>query len=130
MSAIVSNALTGPVSIGENTTPIEQLAPAATLLPQVFVCAKFGPTMLMPEMLSEPLPVLESVTVCAALVAHIFSWPNVRLDAERLIVVAGATPVPDKLTVCGLPLALSVIIREALRGPAAVGVNVTLMSHV
>jgi len=84
----------------------------------------------MLKMFNKPLPIFESVTVCAAVVAQVFSWPNVRLDGERLIVVAGATPVPVKLTVCGLPVALSAIVSEALRDPAAVGVNVTLNWHV
>jgi hypothetical protein len=38
-------------------------------------------------------------------------------------------PVPDKLTVCGLPLALSVMVRVPEAAPAAVGVNVTLIAH-
>jgi hypothetical protein len=38
--------------------------------------------------------------------------------------------VPVKLTVCGLPLALSVIASVALREPAADGVNVTLMAQL
>ena len=36
-------------------------------------------------------------------------------------------PVPVSLTVCGLPLALSVIVMEPVRVPVAVGVNVTLI---
>jgi len=35
--------------------------------------------------------------------------------------------VPVRLTVCGLPVALSVMVTEAVRLPGAVGVNVTLM---
>jgi hypothetical protein len=38
-----------------------------------------------------------------------------------------ATPVPLKVTVCGEPLALSVIVRAPVRLPEAVGVNVTEM---
>jgi hypothetical protein len=45
--------------------------------------------------------------------------------------VAGETetlvPVPDKATVWGLPVALSVIVSAPVREPAAVGLNVTLM---
>ena len=37
----------------------------------------------------------------------------------------GAMPVPVSGTVCGLPLTLSVIVSEAVRLPAAPGVNVT-----
>ena len=42
-------------------------------------------------------------------------------------VTVGTAPVPVKLTVCGLPLALSVIVRVPVRVPEAVGVKVTLM---
>jgi len=42
---------------------------------------------------------------------------------------AGAAPVPESPTVCGLPLALSVIDTDALRMPAAVGLKVTLIEQ-
>ena len=51
--------------------------------------------------------------------------PKARLLAERL--TADAVPVPDRLTVWGLPLALSLMLTEAVRLPLAVGVKVTLM---
>jgi hypothetical protein len=35
--------------------------------------------------------------------------------------------MPVRLIICGLPLALSVIVREAVRVPAELGVNVTLI---
>ena len=35
--------------------------------------------------------------------------------------------MPERLTVCGLPLALSVMLTEAVRLPLAEGVNVTLI---
>jgi hypothetical protein len=44
---------------------------------------------------------------------------------ERL--TAEVTPVPERLTVCGLAPALSAMVKEAVRLPPAVGVNVTLM---
>ena len=40
---------------------------------------------------------------------------------------SGDAPVPDRGTVWGLPDALSKTDTKALRAPAAVGVNVTLM---
>jgi len=55
---------------------------------------------------------------------------NVRLLGETPATGAAATPVPVKLTVCGLPLALSVKLSEALRLPVADGVNVTLTVQV
>ena len=51
--------------------------------------------------------------------------PKLRLVGERLARVA--VPVPERLTVCGLPLALSVMLTEAVRLPLAAGVKVTLM---
>jgi hypothetical protein len=44
----------------------EQLAPAARLLPQLFVWLK-SPVMLKPEIVSAPIPVFDKLTLCAAL---------------------------------------------------------------
>ena len=71
------------------------------------------------------MPVLFRVTVCAALVVPTAWLLKVRLVGERLTTVA--VPVPLRLTVCGLPLALSAIFSEAPRLPLAEGVKVTLM---
>ena len=49
---------------------------------------------------------------------------------EGLRLTVGPVPVPVRLTVCWLPatlLLLSVMFKEAVRLPAAVGVNVTLI---
>ena len=51
--------------------------------------------------------------------------PKPRLVGERL--TTAAAPVPERLTVCGLPLALSVMLTEAVRLPLAEGLNVTLI---
>jgi hypothetical protein len=79
--------------------------------------------MLM--MLKLAFPVLLRVTVWAALVVPRDWLPKARLVAARL--TAGPVPVPVRLTVCGLPVALSVMLTEAVRLPEAVGVNVTLI---
>jgi hypothetical protein len=42
----------------------------------------------------------------------------------------GVTPVPLSVTLCGLPAALSLMLTLALRGPVALGVNVTLIVQV
>ena len=82
----------------------------------------------MPVMLKAALPLLVRVTVCAALVV-LSTWAaNVRLAGARLTV--GPTPVPVRVTVCGLPGALSVRVTAPLRGPGTVGVNVTLIVQV
>src|SRR5437773_705930 len=46
---------------------------------------------------------------------------------EGVSVAADAVPVPERLAVCGLPLASSVTVKVAVRAADAVGVNVTLM---
>ena len=77
-------------------------------------------------MLKVPLPVLLSLTVYAVLLRVPTGWlPKARLVGERLTTVV--VPVPERLTVCGLPLALSVMLTEAVRLPLAAGVKVTLM---
>ena len=52
-----------------------------------------------------------------------------KLTLIVLRLTLGAVPVPLKLTVCGLPLALSVSVRLPERLPVAVGVNVTLITQ-
>ena len=46
---------------------------------------------------------------------------------EGVRLTPGAVPVPERLAVCGLPLALSVTVKDAERAPVALGVNVTLI---
>ena len=71
------------------------------------------------------LPLLLRVAVCAVLVVPRDWLPKARLVGVRPS--TGAVPVPERLTVCGLPLALSVMLTEAVRLPLAEGVKVTLM---
>src|ERR1022692_64199 len=70
------------------------------------------------------VPVLLSVTDWAALVVPRFWLANVRLPAVSET-IGTPTPVPERVTVWGDPAALSVIVTEAPRLPAAVGVKVT-----
>jgi hypothetical protein len=66
--------------------------------------------------------------VCAGLFVPTDCDANVRLAGVSATVGAEpAVPVPLKATVCGLPLALSAMETEAVRVPAAVGLNVTLI---
>jgi hypothetical protein len=76
-------------------------------------------------MLKLAFPVLFRVTVCAALAVPTFWLLKVRLVAVTPAV--GALPVPVRLTVCGLPVALSAMLTEAVRIKGAVGENVTLI---
>jgi hypothetical protein len=50
----------------------------------------------------------------------------VELESET----ADATPVPERVTVCGLPPALSVMVSDALTVPGEEGVNVTLIGQL
>jgi hypothetical protein len=77
--------------------------------------------MLMP--VSVVVPRFCSVTVRAELVVLIRWFPNEMLAG----VTETDTPVPDRTTVCGLPVASSVIEIEAERAPLAVGLKVTLI---
>jgi hypothetical protein len=47
-----------------------------------------------------------------------------------LSVTAASVPVPVRETACGLPGALSLTVRDAVRVPLALGWNVTVMVHV
>jgi hypothetical protein len=49
--------------------------------------------------------------------------------ATEMEVRLATVPVPARLTVCGLVLALSVTVSVPLDAPSCVGVNVTLIMH-
>jgi hypothetical protein len=55
---------------------------------------------------------------------------EVGLNVNDVRVTVAAVPVPARLTVCGLPAALSLTDSVPLREPLAVGVKVTLIVHV
>jgi hypothetical protein len=67
LSVMVTDPVAAPEEVGVKVTLIVQLPPALTLVPQVFVSPKpaLG-TMLVMERAA--VPVLDRVTVCAALV--------------------------------------------------------------
>jgi hypothetical protein len=124
----VTAAVKTPEAAGLNVTLMVQLAFAATLEPQLLLCAKSAasaPVSAMLEMLREALPVLLRVTDFAALVEPTVSLPKLRLVAERL--AADAAPVPVRLTPWGLPVALSATLRVAVNVPPAAGVKVRLI---
>lgn len=67
-----------------------------------------------------------------------YGVPTVPLGSAAKMIAVGAgvvlgeglVPVPLSAAVCGLPAALSATLTLALRAPAAVGVNVTLMPQL
>ena len=119
-----------PVAVGSKKTPIEQLEPAAKLLPHV-VCV-----LTMPKSVgltatfviaSVAVPVFFSVTVLGRPAFFTYWLGKLTLSGDNVAAGARVTvPVPARLTAWGLPGALSVILTAALRLPVAMGVNVTL----
>ena len=113
LSVIVICPLRDPVCPGVNTTEIEQLAPAATLPAQLFVCAKsaaLAPETAMLLIDNALLPVLSSVTARVGLPVPIAWSPKLNEAGARVTAgVETAMAVPVSCTICGLPAALSFI---------------------
>src|SRR5256885_8202389 len=78
-------------------------------------------------MASGALPVLASVIVCAGLVGETPRGANTSDGGVIETMGAGATPVPDNGTLCGLPAALVVSVSALVRVPLPEGVNVTFI---
>ena len=131
LSVIDRVPLRVPPVAGLNVTLIVQLAPAATLEPHVSVSEKspeFAPVIPMLEILSAPVPVLLRVTLWGLVVVPTSLFPNVTFAGKSP--TAGAVPVPERATVCGLPKALSATDSDALLAPVVAGVNVTLIAQL
>lgn len=107
----------------EPTLSEEQLL-LATAKSLAFVPLSVGLLMVTPV-----FPVLLIVMICEALVLFRFCGLKIRDDGLTDTVVDGVCPVPLRLTDCGEPVALSVIVAAAVRVPAAVGENVTYTEH-
>src|SRR5258708_1482002 len=103
---------------------IVQDAPTATLPPQVLVCVKL-PLAVMLLMCNGAVPVFFRITSRPLLTVPTTWLPNNTAFRDKL--TAGATPVPLKVTICGLLVALSSIVRFGERAPAKAGVKVTLI---
>ena len=120
--------VTGLEEVGRNATFTEQVAPTARAPPigQLLVCAnwlRLVPPTLMLLMVSEAVPVLVAVSVWTALEA--FTGEVNVSGPIGVTESAGATPVPVRVTVCGLVGSEDAIDRTALRTPTAVGLNRT-----
>jgi len=74
------------------------------------------------------LLVFATVTVCAALVVPLNCEGKVRLAGVML--GGGAVAVPESPTVCGEPVALSLMLSVPVRLPVLVGTKVTLMRQL
>jgi len=129
-SAIVRVAARLPVAPGVNVTLMVQLPPAASEPPQLFDAAKspgLVPDTAMLEKFKAALPLFVRVTDWAGVVVPCNWLPNASVVEERPTVAE--VPVPVMPRVWGLPAALSVKTREAVRGPEALGTNVSVAVH-
>ena len=131
LSEMLRAAVLEPAAVGVKVTEMVQLAPAARVLGlvgQVFVWPKSAalvPVSPIELIVSGAVPELVKVTFCAALEVPTACWPKPRLVGESVTAGAVATPVPASVTECGVPGALSLMLTEAVRAPAALGVKVT-----
>ena len=132
LSAMFIAAVSAPATAGLKLTVMVQLPPAATLDPQLLVCAyalALVPVTVMAALLkvSGAFPVLLSVTGSVAVVPTAVAL-NERLPGDKP--AAGASPVPLRVTFCGDPAALSAMLSAAAREPKAVGLKVTVMAQL
>lgn len=134
-------AVRPPMPLGVNRRFSMQLAPGArtnAVMEQVLLAAReksaaFAPERATPETFRSAPPVLDTVTEAMALVDPTGVSANARLGVDRLTTGPGeaaSTPLPESATERGLPGALSVMTTEAVRAPAAPGVNVTLITQL
>ena len=68
-----------------------------------------------------------TVSICAAPEVPCVTVGNEGAEGEKVTPGLAATPVPARVTVCGLPGASSVIATVAERAPGARGVRVTVI---
>ena len=117
LSVIVRVPICEPTALGVKLICTMQLAPGATLAAQPLAAAK-SPLAVTDDMLRVLPPEFVSVIVCGALVV-----PTCWLENERLVgdsvTACGRMPIPVSAVVCGLPVALSVIVRAPVREPVA-----------
>jgi hypothetical protein len=138
LSVIDRVAARAPAAVGVNVILITHVAFGATAAPfvQVVPAATAKSAALVPEiaaaavMFKLALPVFLTVTACAVLVVLTVWLVNTRAEGVTIATGAVATPVPVRLMVCGLPVALSAIVSVADRAPEALGVNVMLMMQL
>ncbi len=120
-----------PSCVGEKVTLMVQDAPMAKVAGEIGQLLDVEYWLALPPdcnpmevMLSAAVPVFFKTDVSAVLLEPTLVLGNVIVEGVR--VTSGAsTPEPLRGTDCGLPVALSVRVTAAVRGPAAVGVKIT-----
>ena len=116
-----------PVWVGVNTTSMVHVPRAFTLVPQVVDETLKSPVVEIATLVSATFRWLVSVNDFGLLVAPTIVPVYVTLAGVN---AAGAPPVPDSGTVCGLFAALSLIVSVPVSTPTPVGVKVTLIWQV
>jgi hypothetical protein len=132
-------AVRAPFAPGVNTTLIVQLAPAASVPVALHPAPDEGrgtakssassPLIVNPLKVTVAVLVFFTVTLNGALVVLTACEPNVKLLGVTVTVAVPDVPVPVNVTVCGLPVALSVKVIAPVRVPVAVGLNVIEKTH-
>lgn len=129
LSVTLTEAVRVPDPMGLNVTVMAHVIPPPSEVGQVLVCEKsaaFGPVIVMLLIVTAVVPVFLTVIFCGLLAAPTSCVVNVRLLGVRVTPPA-LVPLPVRLTVCGLLLALSAMLTVPVRVPVVVGMNVTLI---
>jgi hypothetical protein len=112
-----------------NATYSEHEAPAASEVPHVPISSNevaLVPPTVIELIVTVTVLVFFTVTICASLVAPTAVAGKAMDVGVRVTVgVFVAAPVPLSFTTCGEPVALSAIESEAVKAPAAAGLNST-----
>jgi hypothetical protein len=99
LSVTVNIPVRVPAADGVKVTEIVQLAPAARLVPQVWVWAK-SPEAAIETIVRAAVPEFVRVNVCPALVVPTVEEAKVRLVGVRLTEAVLPMPVPIRAMVC------------------------------
>jgi hypothetical protein len=115
-----------PVAVGSKKTPIEQLAPAATLLPQLLSTPKSATEVFTPPIVKVALPVFASVTVTGR--PEVFTyWLGKEMDGGDRLTTGADGVLPLSGMVCEPPGTLPKILIAAWNVAAEGGVKMTLI---
>ena len=127
LSKKLSLALSGMLNEGRNFTVTVQVVLPAKLPLHVFEAMTKSPALVpvivIPLKFNVAVPWLATDTVRPALIVPTSCGEKLRAEGDSVT----AVPVPLRLTVWGLPLALSLMVRVPIRDPTAVGLNATLI---
>ncbi len=130
LSAIDRDAVRVLAAAGLNSTETVQVAAAASEVVQVFAEIRKGSGVgpgqgFRGEESERRFREFLTVTTCAAVVDPTVVEAKVRVVGVSVTAGAAAALVPVRATVCGEPVPLSAIERDAVRVPAAAGLNST-----